>query len=251
MIFETLSTMNVMLAQIMFWALNNACFQHNIRKKSKFISYTIFNKSILVNDLEKSAYVMKQETIRVICRIDNKRMNIFFFDAFYVSKYSLNLINFDQLNEIRCFMSYNMNLFTIEDQDIITKKRVNNMFFFELWKHVNYNFIITFIVNDFVETFVESFVKSFVNDFSINEKILNIWHARLKHFKKQNMRRFVKISNEMNLIKFVANKNSCESCIMIKQKIESHNNFVIFDKHFLNLMWNDLVQSFVFYDKIK
>jgi hypothetical protein len=38
---------------------------------------------------------------------------------------------------------------------------------------------------------------------------------------------------------------------VIKQKIESHNNFVIFDKHFLNLMWNDLVQSFVFHDKIK
>jgi cation transport ATPase len=89
MIFETLSTMNVMLVQIIFWILNNACFQHNIRKKSTFISYTIFNKSI---------YVMKQETIRVICKIDNKRTNIFFFDAFYISKCSLNLINFDQLN---------------------------------------------------------------------------------------------------------------------------------------------------------
>jgi hypothetical protein len=55
----------------------------------------------------------------------------------------------------------------------------------------------------------------------------------------------------MNLIKFVANKNSCESCIVVKQKVESHNNFVIFDKHFLNLMWSDLVQSFVFYDKVK
>jgi hypothetical protein len=59
------------------------------------------------------------------------------------------------------------------------------------------------------------------------------------------------MTNEMNLIKFVANKNSCESCIVIKQKVESHNNFVILDKHFLNLMWNDFVQSFVFHDKIK
>jgi hypothetical protein len=56
---------------------------------------------------------------------------------------------------------------------------------------------------------------------------------------------------KMNLIKFVANKNFCESCIVIKQKIELHNSFVIFDKHFLNLMWSDLVQSFVFNDKIK
>jgi hypothetical protein len=55
----------------------------------------------------------------------------------------------------------------------------------------------------------------------------------------------------MNLIKFVANKNSCESCVVIKQKVESHNNLVIFDKHFLNLMWSDLVQSFVFHDKVK
>jgi hypothetical protein len=121
------------------------------------------------------------------------------------------------------------------------------MFFLKLWKYVNYNFIITFIVDNLVETFVESFV----NDFSVNKKILNIWHTRLEHLKEQNMWRFVKMSNEMNLIKLIANKNSCESCIVIKQKIESHNVFVIFDKHSLNLMWSDLVQFFVFNDKIK
>jgi hypothetical protein len=38
---------------------------------------------------------------------------------------------------------------------------------------------------------------------------------------------------------------------VIKQKVESHNNFVIFDKHLLNLMWSDFVQSFVFNDKVK
>jgi hypothetical protein len=59
------------------------------------------------------------------------------------------------------------------------------------------------------------------------------------------------MSNEKNLIKFVANRNFFESCIVTKQKIESHNNSMIFDKHFLNLMWNDLVQSFIFNDKIK
>jgi hypothetical protein len=243
MTFETLSTMSVMLAQIIFWALNNACFQHSIRKKSTFISYTIFNKSISVSDLEESIYVMKQETIRVICKIDSKQMNIFFFDAFYVSKCSLNLINFDQLNEIRCLLSYKSNLFTIEDQDIITRKRVNNVFFFELWKHVNYNFIITFIVDNLVETFVK--------DSAVNKKILNVWHVRLKHLREQNLRRLAKMSKRMNLIKFVADENLCESCIVIKQKAESHNSFVIFDKHLLNLMWSDLVQSFVFNDKIK
>jgi hypothetical protein len=65
------------------------------------------------------------------------------------------------------------------------------------------------------------------------------------------VRRLIKMSNEMNLIKLVANKNSCESCIVIKQKIESHNNLVIFDKHSLNLVWSDLVQLFVFNDKVK
>jgi hypothetical protein len=54
----------------------------------------------------------------------------------------------------------------------------------------------------------------------------------------------------MNLIKLVANKNSCESCIVIRQKIESHNNFVIFDKHSLNLIWSDFVQFFVFTTKL-
>jgi hypothetical protein len=244
MIFETLSTMSVMFAQIIFWALNNACFQHNIREKSTFIFYTTFSKFISVNDLKNSTIAMKQNIVKLSCKINNKRMNISFSNAFYVSKYFLNLINFDQLNEIRCFMSYKSNLFMIEDQDIITKKRVNNVFFFELWKYVNYNFIIIFIVDNFVATFVEL-------NLAVNKEILSIWHVRLKYLKEQNVRRFVKMSNEMNLIKFVANKNSCESCIVIKQKIESHNNFVIFDKHSLNLMWSDLVQFFVFNDKIK
>jgi hypothetical protein len=65
------------------------------------------------------------------------------------------------------------------------------------------------------------------------------------------VRRLAKMSKRMNLIKSVANKDFCESCIVIKQKAESHNNLVIFDKHSLNLMWSDLVQSFVFNDKIK
>jgi hypothetical protein len=40
-------------------------------------------------------------------------------------------------------------------------------------------------------------------------------------------------------------------CIIVKQKIESHNNFVIFDKHLLNLMWSDLVESSIFNDKTR
>ncbi len=260
MILETLSTMSVMFAHIIFWILNNACFQHSIREKTTFIFYTTFSKLISVSDLKDSTIAMRQDIVKLSCKIDNRRMNISFSNAFYVSKCSLNLINFDQLNEIRCFMSYKSNLFTIEDQDIITKKRVNNVFFFELWKHVSYNFIITFIVDNLVATFVESLVESFIklliksfveSSLAVNKKILNIWHARLKHLREQNVRRFVKMSNEMNLIKSVANKNSCESCIVIKQKIESHNNLVIFDKHLLNLMWSDLVQSFVFNDKVK
>ncbi len=260
MILETLSTMSVMFAQIIFWVLNNACFQHSIREKSTFIFYTTFSKFISVSDLKDSTIAMKQNIIKLFCKINNKRMNISFSNAFYVSKCSLNLINFDQLNEIRCFMSYKSSLFTIENQDIITKKRVNNVFFFELWKYVSYNFIITSIVDNLVATFVESFVESFaessVESFSesssvVNKEILSIWHARLEHLKKQNVRRFVKMTNEMNLIKFIANKNFCESCIVTKQKVESHNNFVIFDKHSLNLMWSDFVQFFVLNDKIK
>jgi hypothetical protein len=260
MTFETLSTMNIMFAQIIFWTFDNACFQHNIREKSTFIFYTTFSKFIFVSDLRDSTIAMRQNIVKLFCKINNRRMNISFSNAFYVSKCSLNLINFDQLNEIRCLMSYKSSLFTIENQDIITKKRVNNVFFFELWKHVSYNFIITSIVDNLVATFVESFVesliklfvKSFVeSSFAVNKEILSIWHTRLEHLREQNVRRLVKMSNEMNLIKFVANKNSCESCIMIKQKVESHNNLVIFDKHSLNLMWSDLVQSFVFNDKVK
>jgi hypothetical protein len=141
-------------------------------------------------------------------------------------------------------MSYKSNLFTIENQDIITKKRVNNEFFFELWKYVNYNFIVIFIVDNLIEQFVKL-------SFTINKKILNVWHVRLKHLRKQNVRRLVNMFKKMNLIKIIMNKNFYKSCAQMKQKIESHNNSMISNKHSLNLIWNDFVQSFVANDDVK
>jgi hypothetical protein len=85
----------------------------------------------------------------------------------------------------------------------------------------------------------------------MNRIILNIWHVRLKHLRKQNVRRLTKILKRMNFIKFVVDKDFCLSCIVIKQEIESHNNLVIFDKHFLNLMWSDLVESSISNDKTR
>jgi hypothetical protein len=65
------------------------------------------------------------------------------------------------------------------------------------------------------------------------------------------MRRSTRMSKKMNFIKLIGDRNFCESCIIIKQKIESHNNFVIFDKHSLNLMWSDFVESSISNDKIR
>jgi hypothetical protein len=177
-------------------------------------------------------------------------MNIAFSNAFYVFECSFNLINFDQLND-RCSMTYKFEMFIVENQNIITKKRVNNVFFFELWKHVSYNFVITFIVDN-LEQFSQIVVlESIDSRFSMNKTILNIWHVQLKHLKEQNVRRLTKMSKEINFIKSIVDKNFCELCIIIKQKNESHNNFVIFDKHFLNLMWNDLVEFSISNDKTR
>jgi hypothetical protein len=139
-------------------------------------------------------------------------------------------------------MMYKSRMFLVENQDIITRKRVNNVFFFELWKHVSYNFVITFIVNNFVEQ-VFVVVLNLVDRRSlVNKTTLNIWHARLKHLREQNVRRLIKMSKSMNLFKLVVDKNSCVFCIIIKQKIEFHNNLVILNKHSLNLMWSDFVE---------
>jgi hypothetical protein len=198
---------------------------------------------------------MKQDIVRLFCKINNKRMNISFSNAFYVFECSLNLISFDQLNDL-CSMTYKFEMFIVEDQDIITRKRVNNVFFFELWKHVSYNFVITFIVDIFeqISQIVDfDFIafESIDSRFSVNKTILNIWHARLEHLKKQNVRRLAKMSKRINLIHSIVDRDFCESCIIVKQKIESHNNFVIFDKHSLNLMWSDLVELSIFNDKIR
>ncbi len=241
--FEILTIMSAMSRHVAYWVLNTICFQHNVRNKSTFIFYTTFSKFISVSDLKDSTIAMKQDIVRLFCKINNRRMNISFSNAFYVFECFLNLISFEQLNNL-CSMTYKSEMFIVENQNIITRKRVNNVFFFELWKHVNYNFIVTFIVDNFAMSTNESRI-------TINKNILNVWHVRLEHLREQNVRRLVKMSKRMNLIIFIADKNFCESCIVIKQKVESHNSLVIFDKHFLNLMWSDLVQSFVFNDKIK
>jgi hypothetical protein len=142
-------------------------------------------------------------------------------------------------------------MFIVENQNIITKKRVNNVFFFELWKHVNYNFVITFIVDNLEQISQIVVFESIDSRFSMNKTILNIWHVRFKHLKKQNVRRLTKMSKEMNFIKSIVDRNFCESCIIIKQKIESHNDFLIFDKHLLNLMWSDFVEFSILNDKIR
>ncbi len=59
------------------------------------------------------------------CKIDIKRIDFFFLNAFYVSKCFLNLINFNQLNDF-CSMTYKSKMLFIENQNIITRKRVNN-----------------------------------------------------------------------------------------------------------------------------
>jgi hypothetical protein len=235
--------MSAMLRQAAYWALNTICSQHSVRNRSTFIFYTTFSKLISVSDLKDSAIAMRQDIVRLFCKIDNRRVNISFSNAFYVLECSLNLISFEQLNDL-CSMTYKSEMFIVEDQDIIARKHVNNVFFFELWEHVSYNFIVTSIVDN-------SAVSSDESRVTINKNILNVWHARLKHLREQNVRRLVKMSKRMNLIKLIANKNLCVSCTVVKQKVESHNSSVIFDKHSLNLVWSDLVQLLVFNDKIK
>jgi hypothetical protein len=82
-------------------------------------------------------------------------------------------------------MTYKSEMFIVENQDIVARKRVNNVFFFELWKHVNYNLIITFIVDNFEQIFQIVNLDFVVNfdlvvleliclRFSMNKIILNI-----------------------------------------------------------------------------
>jgi hypothetical protein len=203
-----LTIMSAMSCHVAYWILNTICFQHNVRNKSTFIFYTTFSKFISVNDLKNSTIAMKQDIVKLFCKIDKKRVNISFSNAFYVLECLLNLINFDQLNDL-CSMTYKFEMFIVENQNIITRKRVNNVFFFELWKHVNYSFIVTFIVDNLAMSSDESKI-------TINKDILNVWHARLKHLREQNVRRLVKMSKRMNLIKFIADKNLWKSCIVIK-----------------------------------
>ncbi len=81
---EILTIMSAMSRHVAYWILNTICFQHNVRNKSTFIFYTIFAKFILVNDLKSSTIAMRQNIVKLFCKINNKRMNISFSNAFYV-----------------------------------------------------------------------------------------------------------------------------------------------------------------------
>jgi hypothetical protein len=72
---------------------------------------------------------MKQNIVKLFCKINNKRMNISFSNAFYVLECSFNLINFDQLND-RCSMTYKFEIFIVENQNIIAKKARQQRVFF-------------------------------------------------------------------------------------------------------------------------
>ncbi len=67
-----------------------------------------------------------------LCKMNNKRRNVIFDTIFYVSKCFLNLMNFKQLNILMFFMTYNSKQFVINTNNIIAKKRDNNVCFFEL-----------------------------------------------------------------------------------------------------------------------
>jgi hypothetical protein len=111
---EILTIMSVMFRQVAYWALNTICSQHNVRNRSTFIFYTTFSKLISVNDLKNSTIAMRQSIVKLFCKINNKRMNISFSNAFYVFECSFNLINFDQLND-RCSMTYKSEMFIVEN----------------------------------------------------------------------------------------------------------------------------------------
>ncbi len=257
---ETLSAMSAMPAHTTFWALDSACSQHSIREKSAFTSYTAFSKPIPVSGLGGSAAAMGQGTVRLSCKVGNRRVDISFSDAFYVPECPLNLISFGQLDGIRCPMSYKPGLFTVGDQGIIAKKRANNVFFFELWEHVSYNSITTPIADNPAATPAESPAESPTklpakspaeSSPAVNKETLSIWHARLGHLGEQNVRRLAKMSDGMDLTKPVADKNPCEPCTVAKQKAEPHNSPVVPGKHPLDLVWSDLVQPPVPNDKAK
>ncbi len=48
---EILTIMSAMFCQIVYWALNTICFQHNVRDRSTFNFYTTFSKLIIIKFL--------------------------------------------------------------------------------------------------------------------------------------------------------------------------------------------------------
>ncbi len=68
-------------------------------------------------------------------------------------------------------MTYKSEMFIVENQDIIARKRVNNVFFFELWKHVSYSFVITSIVDNLISQNAQLVAQEFVAQFVAHELI--------------------------------------------------------------------------------
>ncbi len=68
-------------------------------------------------------------------------------------------------------MTYKFEMFIVEDQNIIARKRANNVFFFELWKHVSYSFVITSIVDNLISQNAQLVVQKFVAQFVVQKVV--------------------------------------------------------------------------------
>ncbi len=133
-----------------------------------------FSKFVSMNDLDESTTIVKQNIVRMICKIDIKRINIFYSNAFYVSKYFLILINFDQLNDF-CSMTYKSKMFFVKNQNIITKKRVNNVFF---WNCENTWIIIS---ASHLSSIISSNKFSLSSSFLSSSKFSSLFSSSLNH----------------------------------------------------------------------
>ncbi len=89
--------------------------------------------------------IVKQNIVRTTCKINIKWIDIFFSNAFYVSKCFLNLINFDQLNNL-CSMTYNR----VEE---VTERLAYDTPNFLITPHSNYHPITTHSIDEIKHIF--------------------------------------------------------------------------------------------------
>ena len=251
---ESEDVVNMTVEDIFFeiaWIWDIDVTSHFCKKRFVFeIYFKII--SIKIRDFEGNIYAIGKGNVRFRCVEIVNLLASFIIEAFHVSNVFVNLLfnaKFEEV-EIHCQLfpdDVKIDSFGI----IVTRSKVaEKLYAVNLWKLVFEKALsaaqsIQFIIDD-LNLFDNERISDevFFKRRKYNEKIITAWHRRFGHLKRVNLIRTLE-DFDVDLIKPLKVEDFCDVCEITSVKRRSHKSRITFDRHRNDLIYSDIVGSFV------